>query len=78
MQTIHLYFKQIISLPILFLFLNNQIIIPSYILKIKLILKKLLFSKKILSVVSEEKIKFYLKKNKKNLIEYITKNFSKN
>lgn len=66
MQTIHLYFKQIISLPILFLFLNNQIIIPSYILKIKLILKKLLFSKKILSVVSEEKIKFYLKKNKKN------------
>lgn len=55
MQTIHLYFKQIISLPILFLFLNNQIIIPSYILKIKLILKKLLFSKKILSVVSEEK-----------------------
>lgn len=78
MQTIHLYFKQIISLPILFLFLNNQIIIPSYILKIKLILKKLLFSKKILSVVSEEKIKFYLKKKKKKLIEYITKNFSKN
>lgn len=67
MQTIHLYFIQIISLPIfIFLFLNNQIIIPSYILKIKLILKKLLFSKKILSVVSEEKIKFYLKKNKKN------------
>lgn len=77
MQTIHLYFKQIISLPILFLFLNNQIIIPSYILKIKLILKKLLFSKKILSVVSEEKIKFYLKKMKK-VIEYITKTFFKN
>lgn len=65
MQTIHLYLIQIISLPILFLFLNNQIIIPSYILKIKLILKKLIFSKKILSVVSEEKIKFYLKRIKK-------------
>lgn len=58
MQTIHiihLYFMQIINLPYFFYFFKEFKFRPSYILKNTFDIIELLFSMKILSVVSEEK-----------------------